>query len=133
MLLDNGSPGHPDLVETTLEAFLHVNALDDETEAALRALEVGETFQGDEGAGGRWSMTRLPDVPQGRPAPRTRYAVKVRGGLRPERFDSATEATIWALANVPSWVAWEWVPVGEDPPETPGCAKTTLPDGRTTT
>lgn len=57
--LDNGSPGDPDLMETTLETFLAANDFDPETAAALRGLEVGATYQGDEGAGGTWSLRRL--------------------------------------------------------------------------
>ena len=51
-----------DVVETTLDGFLDVNELEAHEIAALHELAPGETYHGDEGAGGTWTMTRLPDA-----------------------------------------------------------------------
>ena len=59
-LLDNGGPGYPDEILTTFATFAGANPdMDEEVLDAVRALGVGETYHGDEGAGGTWTLTRI--------------------------------------------------------------------------
>ena len=64
----NNAPDVDDEVSiTTFAGFMAANTdpvdkycyLSDETRAAVFALQVGETFDGDQGAAGTWTLTRI--------------------------------------------------------------------------